>query len=192
MIAARYSIAILLLAVPAAAQPVRVLRICADPNNLPFSDQHTPGFENQIASVLARALDARLTYTWWPQHRGFFRNTLTAQVCDVVIGVPVGLGMVRATAPYYRSGYAFVSRKDRALAIHSLDDPRLSGWKIGVQLVGDDGASTPPVHALARRGIIDNVVGFSVFGDYAKASPPADAVRAVIDGRVDVALVWGP
>ncbi|HEY0480077.1 MAG TPA: substrate-binding domain-containing protein [Kofleriaceae bacterium] len=183
---------VVFVATGAGGAPRRELRVCADPNNLPFSSDHAPGFENQIAQVLANQLGAKLTYTWWAQRRGFFRNTLKARTCDVVIGVPVGLGMARTTAPYYRSAYAFVSRADRALAVHSLDDPRLRRWKIGVQLVGDDGANTPPVHALARRGIVDNVVGFTVFGDYARQSPPADVVRAVVDGKIDVALVWGP
>jgi quinoprotein dehydrogenase-associated probable ABC transporter substrate-binding protein len=193
MIAARYSIiTILLLTLHVDARPGRTLRICADPNNLPFSSQRTPGFENQIAEVLARELGATVAYTWWAQRRGFLRNTLQAESCDVVIGVPAGLRMVRTTAPYYRSAYAFVSRADRALAVHSLDDPRLRGWKIGVQLVGDNGTNTPPVHALARRGIIDNVAGYTVYGDYARRSPAAEVVRAVVDGRIDVALVWGP
>jgi mxaJ protein len=174
------------------ARPDRVLRICADPNNLPFSSRRAPGFENQIANVLAGALGARLEYTWWAQRRGFFRSTLAAERCDVVIGVPVGLGPARTTAPYYRSAYAFVSRADRGLAIHSLGDPRLHALRIGVQLVGDDGANTPPAHALARRGIVDNVVGFHVAADYTRDSPPAEIVRAVVDRAIDVAIVWGP
>jgi mxaJ protein len=190
--AAHSIVIIIVLMLPADAQSIPTLRVCADPNNLPFSSRRAPGFEDQIAAVLARELGAKLAYTWWAQRRGFFRNTLKARACDVVIGVPVGLGMARTTAPYYRSAYTFVSRADRALAVHSLEDPRLRTWKIGVQLVGDDGVNTPPVHALARRGIVDNVFGYTVFGDYARTSPPADVVRAVIDGRVDVALVWGP
>jgi mxaJ protein len=186
------ALSILLVSITAQARPERELRVCADPNNLPFSSERTHGFENQIAEVLAHQLGAKLTYTWWAQRRGFFRNTLKARACDVVIGVPVGLGMARTTAPYYRSAYAFVSRADRRLTVHSLDDPRLHGWKIGVQLVGDDGANTPPVHALARRGIVDNVVGYTVYGDYARPSPPADVVRAVIERTIDVAVVWGP
>jgi mxaJ protein len=174
------------------ARPRRVLRVCADPNNLPFSSEHRPGFENEIAELLARQLGATLAYTWSAQRRGFFRNTLKAQACDVVIGVPAGLGVARTTQPYYRSSYAFVSRADRALQIHSLDDPRLRKLRIGVSLVGDDGANPPPVHALARRGIVNNVVGYTVFGDYRKPSPSADAVRAVVAGTVDVAIVWGP
>jgi quinoprotein dehydrogenase-associated probable ABC transporter substrate-binding protein len=176
----------------AAASPHRVLRVCADPNNLPFSSRTTPGFENEIADVVARALGASVEYTWWAQRRGFFRNTLKAQLCDVVIGVPVGIGLARTTAPYYRSSYVFVTRADKKLDIHSLDDERLRALTIGVQLVGDDGASAPPVAALAARGIVDNVRGFSVYGDYAKDSPPLDVVRAVEDGTVDVAIAWGP
>ena len=182
----------LLIAMHGDARPERVLRVCADPNNLPFSGRSAAGFENQIAGVLARALGARLEYTWWAQRRGFFRNTLKAETCDIVVGVPVGLGMARTTAPYYRSTYAFVTRADRKLAIRSLGDPRLSTLRIGVQLVGDDGANAPPAHALARRGIVDNVVGFHVIGDYAKDSPPADIVRAVVDRSIDVAIAWGP
>src|SRR3954447_12709363 len=88
------SCALALLSMSAAdAAPDRVLRICADPNNLPFSSAKAPGFENQIAEVLAHELGARIEYTWWAQRRGFFRNTLKARSCDVVIGVPVGLGM---------------------------------------------------------------------------------------------------
>lgn len=182
----------LLVGLHAGARPARVLRVCADPNNLPFSSQRVPGFEDQIAGVLARELGATVAYTWWAQRRGFFRNTLKAGTCDVVIGVPAGLGMARTTAPYYRSVYAFVTRADRALAIHSLDDPRLRHLKLGVQLIGDDGANTPPVHALARRGIVDNVTGYHVIGDYAQDSPPAAILRAVAAGTVDVAIVWGP
>jgi mxaJ protein len=189
---ARWTLLASLVALRSDARPDRVLRVCADPNNLPFSSRRAPGFENQIADILGRALGARVEYTWWPQRRGFVRNTLKAQSCDVVIGVPAGLGMARTTAPYYRSTFAFVSRADRRLAIHSLGDPRLRTLRIGVQLVGDDGANTPPVHALGRRGIVDNVVGYHVAGDYREDSPAADIVRAVVDRKIDVAIVWGP
>jgi mxaJ protein len=181
-----------LISMPGDARAERVLRVCADPNNLPFSGRAAPGFENQIAGILAHALGARLEYTWWAQRRGFFRNTLGAERCDVVIGVPVGLAMARTTAPYYRSTYAFVTRADRKLGIHSLGDPRLRVLRIGVQLIGDDGANAPPAHALARRGIVDNVVGFHVIGDHTKDSPPTGIVRAVEDRTIDVAIVWGP
>jgi mxaJ protein len=176
----------------ATASPTRTLRVCADPNNAPFSSDETPGFENEIADVLAAELDARVEYTWWALRRGFFKNTLRAGSCDVVIGVPVGLGMVRTTAPYYRSSYVFVTRADRKLDLTSLDDPRLAKLKVGVQIVGDDGASSPPAHALARRGITNNVRGFSPYADYRERDPMAAIIRAVAEGEIDVAIAWGP
>jgi mxaJ protein len=131
-------------------------------------------------------------YTWWAQRRGFVRETLGAGRCDVVLGVPAGWDRVLTTRPYYRSTYVFVSRHDRGLRLGSLDDPQLRRLRIGVQLVGADSANTPPAHALARRGIVDNVVGFTVYGDYAEPDPPARIVKAVAGGAIDTALVWGP
>jgi mxaJ protein len=168
------------------------LRVCADPNNLPFSNQRQEGFENRLATLIAGEMGATLRYTWWPQRRGFLRNTLLANSCDVVMGVPPGTERVRTTAPYYRSTYVFVYRKDRGLHIQSLDDPALKTLRIGVQLVGDDYANTPPVHALSRRGIRGNLVGFSVFGDYSQENPPARIIDAVISRDVDLAVAWGP
>ena len=167
------------------------LRVCADPNNMPFSNRKLEGFENRIADLVARELDATVTYTWWAQRRGFIRNTLNASTCDLVIGVPASFDLTAVTDPYYRSSYVFVTRKDRTLDIASLDDPRLRALKIGVQLVGDDGANTPPVHALDRRGIT-NLRGYLVYGDYREANPTAAIVDAVANGEVDVAIVWGP
>ena len=176
----------------AEARPARELRVCADPNNLPFSNQRGEGFENRIAELVARDLGASVRYTWWAQRRGFFRNTLRAGTCDVVIGMPTTLEMAAATRPYYRSTYVFLSRRDRHLDVRSLDDPRLKTLRIGVQIVGDDGFNTPPVHALANRGVIGNLKGYTVYGDYARANPPAAIVDAVADGEVDLAIVWGP
>jgi quinoprotein dehydrogenase-associated probable ABC transporter substrate-binding protein len=166
--------------------------VCADPNNLPFSNRKGEGFENHLAEMLAKDLGQPLTYSWWPQRRGFFRNTLKAGVCDVVMGVPVQLDLALTTHSYYRARYAVVSRKKDRLAIRSLDDPRLRTLKIGVQLIGDDGANAPPVHALGRRGIVSNLIGYSVFGDYSTAAPLALPVQAVESSAVDVSIVWGP
>jgi len=174
------------------AKPARELRVCADPNNLPFSNRAGEGFENRIAELVARDLGARVAYTWWPQRRGFFRETIRAGKCDVVIGVPTTLEMVAPTRPYYRSSYVFISRKDRNLHLRSFDDPRLKTLRIGVQIVGDDGFNTPPVHALARRGVVGNLKGYTVYGDYARPNPPAAIIDAVARGEVDVAIVWGP
>lgn len=174
------------------ASPKPPLRVCSDPNNLPFSNQKQEGFENRIAELIASELGAKVEYTWFPQRRGFLRNTLLADKCDVVMGTITGAERVLTTEPYYRSTYVFVSRKDRKLGIRSLDDSALRKLKIGVQLVGDDYANTPPVHALSRRGVIGNLVGFSVFGDYSEPNPPARVIDAVSSGAVDLAIAWGP
>jgi mxaJ protein len=169
-----------------------VLRVCSDPNNLPFSNRKGEGLENHLAELIAGELHARVQYTWWPQRRGFIRNTLAADSCDVVMGIPTGTERVLTTPPYYRSTYVFLSRKDRHLDIRSFDDPPLRKLKIGVQLIGDDYNNTPPVHALSRRGITGNLVGYSVYGDYSQANPPARIVDAVVSKAVDIAIVWGP
>jgi mxaJ protein len=169
-----------------------VLKVCADPNNLPFSNRRGEGFENKLAELVAKDLGARVEYTWWAQRRGFFRNTLKSGACDLVVGVPAGFEMALTTTPYYRSTYVFVSRKDRQLDVGSFDDPKLKQLKIGVQMIGDDFANTPPAHALANRGIVENVEGYTVYGDYARENPPARIVEEVAQGRIDLAVVWGP
>jgi mxaJ protein len=170
----------------------RVLRVCADPNNLPFTNQRGEGFENRLAELVARELGAELRYTWWAQRRGFFRNTLRAGTCDLVTGVPTSVEMVLATRPYYRSTYVFVYRKGARFRVRSFDDPVLRTLRVGVQIIGDDYANAPPAHALSARGIVRNVVGFSVYGNYADPSPPARIVEAVARDSIDVAIVWGP
>jgi quinoprotein dehydrogenase-associated probable ABC transporter substrate-binding protein len=177
---------------PQVQRPADVLRVCADPNNLPFSNRRGEGFENRLAELLAREMNLRLEYTWWAQRRGFFRSTLKAGLCDVVMGVPSSLEMALTTAPYYRSTYVFLYRKDRNLKIASFDDPALRQLKIGVQMIGDDFSNTPPAHALTNRGMVENVRGYMVYGDYAKENPAASIVDAVEKGEVDVAVVWGP
>jgi mxaJ protein len=173
-------------------RPPGVLRVCADPNNLPFSNRRLEGFENRIAELVARELSAKVEYTWRAQRRGFIRETLRAGACDIIIGMPSSLELALTTVPYYRSTYAFVYRKDRKLNIRSFDDAALRDVRVGVQMVGDDFANTPPAHALASRHIIQNVRGYSVYGDYTQESPPARIIEAVAKGEVDVAVAWGP
>ncbi|BDU16419.1 quinoprotein dehydrogenase-associated putative ABC transporter substrate-binding protein [Lysobacter auxotrophicus] len=171
----------------------RELRVCADPNNLPFSNAQREGFENAIVEVIARDLGADVEYIWWAQRRGALRNTLNAGKCDVVPGIASSMEMLATTRPYYRGTYMFVARRDSPWrAVATFDDPQLRDATIGVQLVGDDGANTPPAHSLARRGMVANVRGFTVYGDYARPDPQAAIVDAVADGRVDIAVVWGP
>ena len=176
----------------APARAERTLRVCADPNNLPFSNERGQGFENRMAELLAQELNAELEYTWWAQRRGFIRNTLRAGRCDLVIGVPTSFELALTTRPYYRSTYVFVYAKDARFEIASFDAPELRTLRVGVHMIGDDFMNTPPAHALAQRGIIDNVAGYSIYGDYTEDNPPARLVEAVANGDVDVAVVWGP
>jgi mxaJ protein len=166
--------------------------VCADPNNLPYSNNRLEGFENKLADLIASDLHASVHYTWWAQRRGYVRNTISNGSCDVLIGVPSRFERTLVTRPYYRSAYMFVTRRDRGLRLHSLDDEALRQLRIGVQLIGNDGDNSPPAHALAARHIIDNVVGYTVYGDYLQPNPPARIVDAVARGDVDVAVVWGP
>jgi len=169
----------------------RPLRVCADPNNLPYSNSKQQGFEDKLAQLVAHDLGRKVEYYYWAQRRGFVRNTLKAGHCDVIMGTSAGMELVLTTRPYYRSTYTFVSKKS-APDIRSLDDPRLHEVKVGVQLIGDDFNNTPPAAGLTRRGIVRNVRGYTVYGDYREANPPSRIVRAVEKGEVDVALVWGP
>jgi mxaJ protein len=168
------------------------LRVCADPNNLPFSNDRREGFENEIAALLASDLDVPLEYTWFAQRRGFLRATLNARQCDVVIGLPTSMEAALTTRPYYRSSYVFVTSAKARSHPRSFDDAILRTMRIGVPLVGDDGANAPPAHALSRRGIVTNVAGYSVYGDYRSESPPSALIEAVASGDIDVAVAWGP
>lgn len=168
------------------------LRVCADPNNLPFSNAAGQGFENKIDQLIAADLHRPLAYTWWAQRRGFMRSTLNAHTCDLVTGTAAGMDMLATTRPYYKSTYVFVSRRDRHLGITSFDDPELRTLKIGVELIGDDAANTPPVHALGNRGMTRNIVGYTLYGDYRTPNPPSRIIEAVAKDDVDIAVVWGP
>lgn len=170
----------------------RKLTACADPNNLPFSNRAGEGFENKLAQMIASDLHAKLDYVWWAQRRGYVRNTLNERSCDFWPGIGSNVEMVATTRPYYRSTYVFVTKQRDKLAGLTLDDPRLKQLKIGVQMVGNDQSNTPPAHALAKRGIIANVRGYMLYGDYREPNPPSEILQAVQRGDVDVALVWGP
>jgi mxaJ protein len=175
----------------ALSPPAGVLRVCADPNNLPYSNERREGFENRLAELVAHELGDTVQYTWWAQRRGYIRNTLKARRCNVVMGVPTGLGPVLTTRPYYRSSYTFVTRRS-APRTTSFDDPALRRLRVGVQIIGDDFANAPPAMALTHRGIVRNVRGYSVLGDYREPNPPSRIVRAVSDREIDVGVVWGP
>ncbi|MBV9115707.1 MAG: substrate-binding domain-containing protein [Hyphomicrobiales bacterium] len=169
-----------------------LLRVCADPNNLPFSNSTGEGFENKLAELAAQKLGGKLSYVWWAQRRGFASHTLNSGDCDVIMGVPADYEPVETTIPYYRSTYVFVSRADRKLGISSIADPRLRHLRIGVHLMGSDGTNTPPAHALGEEGLTGNVEGFMIYGDYRDANPPARLIDAVEAGKIDIAAAWGP
>jgi quinoprotein dehydrogenase-associated probable ABC transporter substrate-binding protein len=162
------------------------LRVCAEPDNLPFSSENEGGFENRIARLVADELGAELRYVWAIQRRAFVRKTFGEGVCDVWMGVPAGFERLLTTKPYYRSTYVFVYR-DRPL--ESFQDEDIRSLRIGVQLPGDDLAATPPGHALAARGAVQNVVGFTVYGERPVGQRIIEAIAA---GRLDAAVVWGP
>jgi mxaJ protein len=167
------------------------LRVCADPENLPFSNRNREGFDNKIADLIAHELGDSVSYAWWPSRRGYVRNTLSAGTCDIVIGIPVGFDPVATSKPYYRSTYYIVTRTDKHLDIKTLDDPRLKTLRIGVNLLGEDYTNTPPAHALSAHGVVGrNVVGFSGF--YDEEHHPGEIIDSLAKGTIDVALVWGP
>jgi mxaJ protein len=173
----------------AAAGQTQPLRVCADPDHLPYSRQDGSGFENRIARLVADDLGLPLEYTWLPDRRGFVRKTLGAGLCDVIVGVPVEFERTLNTRPYYRSSYVVVERPGAGPPLASFADPRIRQWRLGVQLVGDDMAASPPGHALVQAGAIDNVVGFPLAGE----TPSGERmVGALARGELDAAFLWGP
>jgi quinoprotein dehydrogenase-associated probable ABC transporter substrate-binding protein len=163
-----------------------MLRVCADPHNMPFSNDAGEGFENKIAELLAEELGREIAYTWYPQSIGFVRNTLGAQACDVVIGTVTGGELVQNTNPYYRSSYALVQRADAETKAEALTDPQLADLRIGAV------ARTPPVDILARQGLLKNVTPYALVVDTRYESPGRDMVEDVAAGKIDVGVLWGP
>jgi len=165
----------------------KALRVCGDPDNLPYSNEKLQGFENKIAAVIAADLGAAPSYTWWPHQRGLVKNTLEAGTCDVIFGVPEGLETVLGTKPYYRSSYVIAYRKGGGHAVTSLDAPELKGLRIGVY------ANTPVEESLARRSLLDHLTAYSLFFDpQGDRDRPAKLLDDLIAGTVDVAIPWGP
>ncbi|TCZ64897.1 quinoprotein dehydrogenase-associated putative ABC transporter substrate-binding protein [Roseicella aquatilis] len=186
----RLALAALLLAAPAAAQTGELvatdaLRICADPANLPFSNERGEGFENRIAALLGRALDRKLDTVFFPQVQGFVRNTLRAGRCDLVMGTVAGDDLMQNTNPYYHTSYVLAFRRGAEVP-ERLDDPRMKALRLGAI------ARTPPIDLLVRHGLMTNTRFFPLAVDTRYESPGADLLRAVAEGELDAALVWGP
>jgi quinoprotein dehydrogenase-associated probable ABC transporter substrate-binding protein len=165
----------------------KVFRVCADPNNLPFSDEQGEGFENKLAELFARKLNEPTNYTYFPQVIGFVRNTLNALRCDVIIGTAVGDQMVQTTNPYYRTTYALVFRPNTGLdGISSLEDPRLKDRHIGIV------AGTPPATILAADGLMGDAKPYPLTVDTRTTSSPKMMTDDIEAGRIDAGVLWGP
>jgi mxaJ protein len=185
------AVALALLVSAGATAAQRELRVCADPDNLPYSNQEREGFENKLVDLIAKDLHAKVKYTWARSRRALVRRTLTAKACDVLPGIPAGLEKTLTTKPYYRSTYVFVYRKSDNLHLRSFDDPALRKLKIGLHAIGSEGSNPPPAYALARRGIASNVVGFGMWDVDSMKNPQGRIIDAVANGDIDVAIVWG-
>jgi quinoprotein dehydrogenase-associated probable ABC transporter substrate-binding protein len=166
----------------------KVLRVCADPNNLPFSNQAGEGFEDKIAEFLAAKLNKELAYTYYPGASGFVRNTLNAHLCDVILGTPQGNDLVQPTNPYYRTTYASVTLASSDLAgLANLSDPRLkAGKRIGLV------ANTPPGNLLVTQGLMAAVKPYPLMVDTRFDSSSASMISDLEAGKIDIALLWGP
>jgi quinoprotein dehydrogenase-associated probable ABC transporter substrate-binding protein len=170
----------------------RVLRICADADNLPFSNQQQQGFENRLASMLAKDMQARVEYAWVAKRRGGTLRLLRERKCDVVLGAPVEMEGFATTQPYYRSAYAMVTTREKASAFTGLDAPALATSHIGLEAIGNDNSNTPVAHALARRQLSANIIGYTAFDTSESQTVPARMLEAIENGEIDVAFLWGP
>jgi mxaJ protein len=168
------------------------LRVCADPNNMPYSNAQGRGFENELAQMIARDFGRTLVYHWAPQRGRYLKNGLNAGRCDVVLGAVSGMDRVWTTRPYYRSSYVFVARSDGGASIRSFDDPALQRARIGVHVLQSEDATSPPAQVLLDRGLTRNLHWYKLYPDFTRENPQAALIEAVASGDVDVALVWGP
>jgi quinoprotein dehydrogenase-associated probable ABC transporter substrate-binding protein len=165
----------------------KVLRVCADPRNLPFSDEKGAGFENKLAELFAEKLQKKLDYTYFPQATGFVRMTLAAHRCDVIMGFPQGDEIVQGTNPYYRTAYALVARQGSGLEdVASLGDERLKGKHLGIV------AGTPPATYMAVNGLMANARPYPLMIDTRIDSSAAAMMKDLASGEIDAAVLWGP
>ena len=164
-----------------------VLRVCADPSNLPFSNDKSEGFENKIANILSEELKVPVEYTWFPQVTGFLRNTLFAKRCDVVISTGQGDPSLLNTNAIYSSTYALLYKPNSGLdGVDSLLDPRLKGKRIGVV------AGTPPADLIAKAGLMGKAKPYQLVVDRRYDSPAEDMVKDIRSGEIDAGVLWGP
>jgi quinoprotein dehydrogenase-associated probable ABC transporter substrate-binding protein len=165
----------------------KVLRVCADPRNLPFSNEQGEGFENKLAEFLAAKLQKKIDYMYFPQATGFVRMTLGAHRCDVIMGFPQGDDLVQGTNPYYRTAYALVAKQGSGLEdITALDDARLKGKHIGIV------AGTPPATDMAVNGLMSNAKPYPLMIDTRIDSSAEAMIGDLAKGEIDAGVLWGP
>ena len=165
----------------------KVLRVCSDPSNMPFSNEKGEGFENKLAELFSAKLDKKLAYTWYPQSTGFVRQTLGAFRCDVIMGFPQGAELVQGTNPYYRSVYALVTKPGTALDdVDTIGDPRLHDKRIGIV------AGTPPATYMVERGLMPKAKPYSLVVDTRVDSVGRAMTQDIARGEVDAGVLWGP
>ncbi len=160
-----------------------VIRFCAEPANMPLSNESRDGLENRVAELVGSDLRKRVEFVWWSARRGYVRNTLTAHRCDVLSGVPEDMEGVLTTRAYYSSTYVFVQRAGGRV-VGGLDDPVLASYRIGLPMVGSDYA--PPAYFLAARNVVRNIVPFSIL------EPQSAMISALNRGEIDIGVLWGP
>jgi quinoprotein dehydrogenase-associated probable ABC transporter substrate-binding protein len=165
----------------------KVLRVCADPRNLPFSNEKGEGFENKLAELLAEKLQKKLDYMYFPQATGFVRMTLGSHRCDVIMGFPQGDDLVQGTNPYYRTAYALVAKQGSGLDdVATLEDARLKGKHIGIV------AGTPPATNMAVNGLMTNAKPYPLMIDTRYDSSAAAMIQDLMSGEIDAGVLWGP
>ncbi len=162
------------------------LKVCADPSNLPFSDEKGEGFENKIAELIGAQLGLKVDYVWFPQVIGFVRNTLRANRCDLVMGTVAGDDLMQTTNPYYFTTYVMLYRSDKGLALQGPQDRQLARLRLGV--VG----GTPPADLLVRYNLMSHTKPYALTVDTRVESPTYQMVQDVVDGTIDVGFLWGP
>ena len=162
------------------------LRVCADPSNLPYSNEKHEGFENKIAEIVGKDLGLPVAYVWFPQVVGFVRNTLGTRACDLVMGAVAGDAIMDTSNPYYHTGYMLVTRADDHLEARSLGDPALADKRFG------NIAKTPPTDLLLKHGLMKNTHSYALTTDTRFHNPARDMLNDLADDKIDVALIWGP
>src|SRR3954471_22869009 len=165
----------------------KVLRVCADPRNLPFSNDKGEGFENKLAELFAEKLQKKLDYMYFPQATGFVKMTLGAHRCDVIMGFPQGDDLAQGTNPYYRTAYALVAKQGSGLDdVTTLEDERLKSKRIGIV------AGTPPATNMAVAGLMMNAKPYALMIDTRYDSSSAAMIKDLMSGEIDAGVLWGP